>query len=243
MEDYGHKLDEHDASRYSHESSISLLHGYSHQSDSTPECSALPEQGRSKVLHSQSGLLQSVTEGRRQREDSELQYGDTIFGQSRRESGDAASGTGNTRGPPAVFSRWFSLPRPAHLMVIRVISYTVANRGLFMIAASQAAFASMNALVGDTSYTDARVLTGNTKIRQNADAPRCNPQVKVMTSSEVAVPIWELIFTRMSITWLLCYLYMRATGVEDPLLGPEAMRGKLLVRGLFNYQVLRHNFC
>ena len=56
-------------------------------------------------------------------------------------------------------------------------------------------------------------------------------QVKIMTSSEVAVPIWELIFTRMSITWFFCYLYMRLNGVEDPLLGPKGIRKWLVVRG------------
>lgn len=57
-----------------------------------------------------------------------------------------------------------------------------------------------------------------------------------MTSSEVAVPIWELIFTRMSITWFFCYLYMRVKGVEDPLLGPKGIRGWLVVRGMSTTQ-------
>lgn len=36
-------------------------------------------------------------------------------------------------------------------------------------------------------------------------------QVKLMTANaEVAVPIWELILTRMGITWFFCYLTLRA---------------------------------
>lgn len=153
MEDRGHKLDMHDASRYSHESSVSLLHSYHRQTDSTPEPehAALSKQGRSKVLHSQSGLLQLVTEeplaSHHECKDLELQHGGTIYGQSRQNPDDAASGTADSPGSPAVFSGQLSLARPRDLIAISVISHTVANRGLFMIAASQAAFASMNALV------------------------------------------------------------------------------------------------
>lgn len=56
-----------------------------------------------------------------------------------------------------------------------------------------------------------------------------------MTSSEVAVPIWELIFSRMSITWVFCYLTLRIKGVENPLLGPPGVRGLLLIRGELYY--------
>ena len=39
-----------------------------------------------------------------------------------------------------------------------------------------------------------------------------------MTSNaEVAVPVWELILTRMGITWLGCYLTLRYKKGEDAL--------------------------
>lgn len=63
-----------------------------------------------------------------------------------------------------------------------------------------------------------------------------NVMVKLMTSNaEVAVPVWELILTRMGITWLGCYMTLRYKKVPDPLLGPKPVRGWLILRGLVGF--------
>jgi hypothetical protein len=59
-----------------------------------------------------------------------------------------------------------------------------------------------------------------------------NLAVKKLNSVDPPVPALELIFIRMTITWMCCITYMFSSKVPDPLLGPKGVRALLLIRGL-----------
>ena len=82
------------------------------------------------------------------------------------------------------------------------------NRGLLMIILSQACFAAMNVMVRSVLVR----LMERPRVRAKAISTSLLAcvQVKLMTSNaEVAVPVWELILTRMGITWFGCYITLR----------------------------------
>ncbi|GAA95567.1 uncharacterized protein L969DRAFT_45046 [Mixia osmundae IAM 14324] len=58
-----------------------------------------------------------------------------------------------------------------------------------------------------------------------------NVLVKWLSLSDVRIPTWELILTRMSVTWICGYAYMRWKGVEYPLTWPPKLRKWLMLRG------------
>lgn len=57
-----------------------------------------------------------------------------------------------------------------------------------------------------------------------------NTLVKLL-QQVVDVPTWEIIWIRMSITWLGCFIYMKRAGIPHALLGPPEARVLLCVRG------------
>ncbi|GAA5855149.1 hypothetical protein JCM8547_002399 [Rhodosporidiobolus lusitaniae] len=79
------------------------------------------------------------------------------------------------------------------------------NEGLLLIALSQVFFACMNVCV------------------------------KLLQSDAEPMPVWELIFIRMFVTFLGCYGWLRWTGDPNPFLGPPGVRGLLIVRGVIGF--------
>ncbi|QRV95556.1 transport protein [Ceratobasidium sp. AG-Ba] len=79
------------------------------------------------------------------------------------------------------------------------------NQGLFIIAASQFFFSLMNL------------------------------SVKILTLLEKPVPTLELVAVRMTITYVCCQIYMFASGVADPILGPKGIRMWLIIRGVVGF--------
>ncbi|EIM83818.1 uncharacterized protein STEHIDRAFT_62256 [Stereum hirsutum FP-91666 SS1] len=59
--------------------------------------------------------------------------------------------------------------------------------------------------------------------------------VKQLHSLDEPVPTLELIFVRMSMTYILCMTYMWARSVPDPFLGPKGVRLLLVLRGIFGF--------
>lgn len=78
------------------------------------------------------------------------------------------------------------------------------NHGLLLVAASQVFFAGMNVFA---------------KLLANPTDPTSPP-----------VSTFQLIFVRMSLTWLFAILYMIYTKVPNYLLGPKEVRGLLILR-------------
>ncbi|KAH9849174.1 DUF6-domain-containing protein [Lenzites betulinus] len=62
-----------------------------------------------------------------------------------------------------------------------------------------------------------------------------NVWVKKLNSLDPPVPAFELIFVRMSITWICCVTYMFIVKVPDPILGPKGVRLLLVGRGFFGF--------
>ncbi|KAH8105246.1 EamA-like transporter family-domain-containing protein [Cristinia sonorae] len=90
--------------------------------------------------------------------------------------------------------------------VYRAAADTVANNvGMLLIAASQGFFSLMNV------------------------------SVKKLNSIDPPVPAFELIWVRMTITWLCCISYMLVMKVPDPFLGPKAVRWLLVLRGFVGF--------
>ncbi|KAK4057748.1 hypothetical protein OIO90_001396 [Microbotryomycetes sp. JL221] len=56
-----------------------------------------------------------------------------------------------------------------------------------------------------------------------------------LLQDQIEMPVWEIIFIRMIVTWLGCYMYMRWTKVEHPLLGPPGVRLLLAARGFVGF--------
>lgn len=85
------------------------------------------------------------------------------------------------------------------------IEFFKRNQGLFIIASSQLFFSLMNLCV------------------------------KILTVLEKPVPTLELVAVRMAITYVCCQVYMFASGVADPLLGPKGVRMWLVIRGVVGF--------
>jgi len=66
--------------------------------------------------------------------------------------------------------------------------------------------------------------------------------VKKLNSVDPPVPMLELIFIRMSMTWLCCITYMWITKVPDPLLGPKGIRLLLVARGVCGFTGLSGSY-
>ncbi|KAG9075919.1 hypothetical protein FS749_012355 [Ceratobasidium sp. UAMH 11750] len=86
-----------------------------------------------------------------------------------------------------------------------LVEFYKRNEGLFIIAASQFFFSLMNLCV------------------------------KVLTVLEKPVPTFELVAVRMTITYICCQVYMFASGVADPILGPKGIRMWLVIRGVVGF--------
>ncbi|QRW09882.1 transport protein [Ceratobasidium sp. AG-Ba] len=86
-----------------------------------------------------------------------------------------------------------------------VMEFFKRNQGLFIIAASQFFFSLMNLCV------------------------------KILTVLEKPVPTLELVAVRMTITYVCCQVYMFASGVADPILGPKGVRMWLVIRGVVGF--------
>ncbi|THH32744.1 hypothetical protein EUX98_g1424 [Antrodiella citrinella] len=83
---------------------------------------------------------------------------------------------------------------------------TISNNvGMLLIASSQAFFSLMNV------------------------------SVKKLHSIDPPVPAFELIWVRMSITWICCVSYMAIMKVPDPFLGPKPVRWLLMLRGFVGF--------
>ncbi|GAA5827240.1 hypothetical protein JCM11251_001185 [Rhodosporidiobolus azoricus] len=61
-----------------------------------------------------------------------------------------------------------------------------------------------------------------------------NACVKLL-ERDVSMPVWELIFIRMSMTFAGCYTYLRWTGDPNPFLGPPGVRLLLCARGVVGF--------
>lgn len=79
------------------------------------------------------------------------------------------------------------------------------NVGLLLVTASQVFFAAMNVAV------------------------------KKLNSIDPPVPVLELVFVRMAITYLCSITYMLAAGINDPFTGPKGVRLLLVTRGFFGF--------
>ncbi|TCD70378.1 hypothetical protein EIP91_003730 [Steccherinum ochraceum] len=62
-----------------------------------------------------------------------------------------------------------------------------------------------------------------------------NVSVKKLNSIDPPVPPMELIWVRMTITWLCCVAYMTIMKVPDPFLGPKPVRWLLALRGFVGF--------
>ncbi|EIW52928.1 drug/metabolite transporter [Trametes versicolor FP-101664 SS1] len=59
--------------------------------------------------------------------------------------------------------------------------------------------------------------------------------VKKLNAIEPRVPPAEVIWIRMVMTWAVCIVYMSASGVPSPILGPKEIRLLLAMRGLAGF--------
>lgn len=91
-------------------------------------------------------------------------------------------------------------------------SFLERNNGLSLVAASQVFFAGMNVFA---------------KLLSNPTDPRDEP-----------VSTWQLIFIRMSLTYICAIAYMWYNEVPDFLLGPKEVRGLLLLRSSVGFMGL-----
>lgn len=91
-------------------------------------------------------------------------------------------------------------------------SFIDRNNGLLLVAASQVFFAGMNVFA---------------KLLSNPTDPRDEP-----------ISTWQLIFARMSLTYICAIFYMWYNNVPDFLLGPKEVRGLLLVRSSVGFMGL-----
>ncbi|KZT65695.1 DUF6-domain-containing protein [Daedalea quercina L-15889] len=66
--------------------------------------------------------------------------------------------------------------------------------------------------------------------------------VKKLNSVDPPVPMLELIFIRMSVTWLCCVSYMLISRIPDPILGPKGIRWLLVVRGVCGFTGLSGSY-
>ena len=93
--------------------------------------------------------------------------------------------------------------------ITKLKSFAKRNHGLLLLACSMLFFSTMNLFF------------------------------KLLTSlpPEESQPITalEIIFIRMSITWVGCIAFMLATGVENPILGPKGVRALLALRGFSGF--------
>jgi hypothetical protein len=62
-----------------------------------------------------------------------------------------------------------------------------------------------------------------------------NITVKLLNELDPPVPTFEIIFIRMSITWLFSIIVMYHTQVPDPIAGPPGVRWLLAVRGFSGF--------
>lgn len=88
---------------------------------------------------------------------------------------------------------------------LHVPGFVAHNAGMLYIISSQFFFASMNL------------------------------SVKMLNSLEPPVHAFEVIVVRMGITLICCVVYMIATGVPDPIIGPKGVRTLLVIRGISGF--------
>ncbi|KAH9840626.1 uncharacterized protein C8Q71DRAFT_740445 [Rhodofomes roseus] len=66
--------------------------------------------------------------------------------------------------------------------------------------------------------------------------------VKKLNSVDPPVPMLELIFIRMSMTWICCMTYMWIMKIPDPFLGPKGIRLLLVLRGVCGFTGLSGSY-
>lgn len=91
----------------------------------------------------------------------------------------------------------------------RVRKFVARNEGVLLLACAQLFFSTMNFFF---------------KLINLLPAEESEP-----------VTALEIIFIRMSITYIGCTAFMLATGVENPFLGPKEVRGLLAFRGFVGF--------
>jgi hypothetical protein len=62
-----------------------------------------------------------------------------------------------------------------------------------------------------------------------------NITVKLLNELDPPVPTFEIIFIRMSITWLFSIIVMYHTEVANPVAGPPGVRRLLAIRGFSGF--------
>ncbi|KAI0367888.1 drug/metabolite transporter [Pilatotrama ljubarskyi] len=87
--------------------------------------------------------------------------------------------------------------------------------------------------------TCAEIVDGNTGLLlialSQAFASLMGVFVKKLAAAEPPIPPVELIWIRMVLTWIVCIVYMSVLQVPSPILGPEGIRGLLVIRGLAGF--------
>lgn len=176
VEDYGDTLQMYDSLRHSHESSVSLLHGQHSRSSSAASFDSFVGQERSFAP----GLASLAEEDNIAvyDEEGDLESDDEFPHRIERRSSlhskiqnDAAPAPGESQ-PQRRRSRHRKgssvIPPAVQESASKAARYVKENRGLLMIAASQAAFAAMNAMVSSSGYlwNSALVAIGRLKARQ-----------------------------------------------------------------------------
>ncbi|KAN0060061.1 hypothetical protein ACQY0O_008034 [Thecaphora frezii] len=91
----------------------------------------------------------------------------------------------------------------------RLRRFVARNEGFCLLALSQLFFSTMNLFF--------KLL--------NSLLPSDSPPISAL----------EIIFVRMSITWVGCVGFMVASGVPEPILGPKGVRGLLALRGISGF--------
>lgn len=155
-EDYGDTLQMYDSPRHSHESSVSLLHGQHSRSSSTgsfdsfvgnertfaPGLASLAEEDNNIAIYDENGDAEHDDEFPHRIERRSSLHNKII-------SDGASSGSTSPRHSRGTRHRKRSsvIPPVVQESASKAAMYVKENKGLLMIAAAQAAFAAMNAMV------------------------------------------------------------------------------------------------
>lgn len=162
-EQYGDTLEMYDSPRHSHESSVSLLHGQHSRSSSAGSFDSFVGPQERSFVQIQPGLPRLDEEDNIAIYDEDGENDDEFPRQIERRSSlhnkiengavsrdhtGSTSGSGRRRKRTGHHQKRSSIIPPViEENVSKVAMYVKENRGLLMIAASQAAFAAMNAMV------------------------------------------------------------------------------------------------
>lgn len=169
LEEYGDTVQMYDSPRHSHESSTSLLHGQHSRSSSAASFDSFVGQEQRSFVQIPPGLPRLDEEDNIAIYDEEGEHDDEFPGHNGRrgslqkkiEDDTARLENGGSPGSASRRQRKRNTHHRKRSSVIppvvvesasKAAMYVKENRGLLMIAASQAAFAAMNAMVGPRFY-------------------------------------------------------------------------------------------